>query len=205
MDAQLPQDPHTSPLTVLEFFALPGAGKSTVVSAFGKKVIVTTRQDLTEQWANSSKLQRIAHVGRAFGNLRLLNAAVRFCLGARLYTRDSMFRLIRLVAKTEWLQSRSGLVLLDQGFLQDVWSILLSSKAARAEPELLHSLIRLLYDGIDVTIVVLEVDSKTASARVSGRTNGGSRFDNLPEGQLRSSIAASSGLQRQIVEAARLA
>ncbi len=112
---------------------------------------------------------------------------------------------MRLVAKTEWLRSRSGVVLLDQGFLQDVWSIFLSSKTACADPALLCSLIRSLYERIDATIVVLEVDSETASARVSARTPGASRFDSLPEGQLRSSIEAASGLQRQIVESARLA
>ena len=189
----------------MELFALPGAGKSTVSEAFAKQALVTTRKDLTAEWANSSALQRLAHVGRAFGNYRLLTAAVRFGVGARLNTRESQFRLMRLVAKTEWLRSRSGVVLLDQGFLQDVWSIFLSSKTACADPALLCSLIRSLYERIDATIVVLEVDSETASARVSARTPGASRFDSLPEGQLRSSIEAASGLQRQIVESARLA
>lgn len=54
-------------------------------------------------------------------------------------------------------------------------------------------------------IVVIEVDPETASARVRGRTHGNSRFDGLPEGQLRSSLHSVSGLQRQIVEAATLA
>ena len=205
MDAQLPQCHRKPPLTLVELFALPGAGKSTVSEAFAKQALVTTRKDLTAEWANSSALQRLAHVGRAFGNYRLLTAAVRFGVGARLNTRESQFRLMRLVAKTEWLRSRSGVVLLDQGFLQDVWSIFLSSKTACADPALLCSLIRSLYERIDATIVVLEVDSETASARVSARTPGASRFDSLPEGQLRSSIEAASGLQRQIVESARLA
>lgn len=205
MDAQLPQDHRESPLTVLELFALPGAGKSTVAEAFAKQTPVTTRKDLTAEWANRSALQRLAYVGRAFRNRRLLTAAVRFALDARLDTRESLFRLMRLVAKTEWLRSRSGVLLLDQGFLQDVWSILLSSKAASPDPALLRTLIRSLYEGTDATIVVLEVDSKTASARVSARPHGESRFDSLPEGQLHSSIEAASGLQRQIVESARLA
>jgi hypothetical protein len=196
------RQPH---LTLVELFALPGAGKSTVAEAFAKQAPVTTRKDLTAEWANRSALQRLAHVGRAFGNYRLLKAAVRFGLGARLNTRESLFRLMRLVAKTEWLRSRSGVVLLDQGFLQDLWSIHLSSKAASVDPELLRSLIRLLYERIDATIVVLEVDSETASARVSARTYGESRFDSLPDAQLRSSIAAASGLHGQIVESARIA
>lgn len=189
----------------MELFALSGAGKSTVVEAFAEQALVTTREDLSAEWANSSALQRLAHVGRAFSNYRCLTAAVRFGVGARLNTRESLFRLMRLVAKTEWLRSRSGVVLLDQGFLQDVWSIFLSSKSLSADSALLCSLIRSLYEGIDATIVVLDVEPETASARVSARTYGDSRFDRLPEGQLRRSIEAASGLQRQIMESTRLA
>lgn len=205
MDAQLPQGHHKPPLTLVELFALPGAGKSTVSEAFAKQALVKTREDLSAEWAISSALQRLAHVGRAFSKYRLLTAAVRFGVGARLTTRESLFRLMRLVAKTEWLRSRSGVVLLDQGFLQDVWSIFLSSKSVRADSALLCSLIRSLYEGIDATIVVLDVDPETASARISARTYGDSRFDSLREGQLLRSIEAASGLHRQIRESARLA
>ena len=205
VDTQITQGRRKPPLTLVELFGLPGAGKTTVVQAFAQRATVTTRKDLTAEWANCSALQRLVHVGRALGNFRLLTAAVRFAVGSRLNTRESQFRLLRLVAKTEWLKSRSGVVLLDQGFLQDIWSIFLSSKTARANPALLRSLIGSLYERIDATIVVLEVNAETAAERVSTRPHGESRFDKLPEGQLRDSIAAASGLQRQIVESARLA
>ena len=205
MDAQVSQVQRTSPLKLVELFALPGAGKSTVVQAYAEQALVTTRKDLSAQWAECSALQRLAHVGRAFGNSRRLTAAIRFAAGAHLRTRESQFRLMRLVSKTEWQGSRSGVVLLDQGFLQDIWSILLSSQSACADPTLLSNLIRSLYGGIDATIVVLEVDPETASARVSARTYGKSRFDRLAEEELGRSIEAASGLQRHILEAARLA
>ena len=205
LDAQSSPAHRKSPLVLVEMFALSGAGKSTVVEALRKQALVTTRKDLSAEWAKRSALQRLAHVGRAFGYYRRLTAAVRFGLGCRLNTREGLFRLVRLVAKTEWLGSRSGVVLLDQGFLQDLWSILLSSKSTCADPSLLAALICSLYEGIDATIVVLDVDPETASERVSARTHGHSRFDRLPEAQLRSSIDAASGLQDQIMESARLA
>ena len=190
---------------LVELFALPGAGKSTVAGALAKRALVTTRADLSAAWANNSALQRLAHIGRALTDSQAVTAALRFAFGARLNTRESMYRLLRLMAKTDWLRTRSGMVLLDQGFLQDIWSIFLSSKSASADPALLCSLIGALYDGIDATIVVLDVNPETASARVSARTHGDSRFDNLPDGQLRDSISAASGLQRLIVESARRA
>jgi len=205
LDAQVSQICRTSPLQLVELFALPGAGKSTVAAAFAKQARVATRKDLSAEWAECSALQRLAHVGRAVANPRRLAAAIRFGISARLATGESRFRLLRLVAKTEWLRSRTGVVLLDQGFLQDVWSILLSSEAARADPAPLSILIRSLYQGIDATIVVLDVEPATASARVSARTYGRSRFDGLVEGQLGRSLEAASALQKQIMEAARLA
>jgi len=205
LNAQFPQGQRKSPLALVELFALPGAGKSTVVEALAQQALVTTRKNLSAEWENCSALQRLGHVGRTFANCRLLTAAVRFGVGARLRTGESQFRLMRLVVKAEWLRSRSGLVLLDQGFLQDIWSIVLSSRSASADPALLCSLIQALYEKIETTIVILDVDFETASARISARTHGDSRFDGLPEGQLRHAIEAASGLQRQIAESARLA
>ena len=205
MDAQVSQICRTSPLKLVELFALPGAGKSTVVNAFAQQALVGTRKDFSAEWAECSALQRLAHVGGAIANHRRLAAAIRFGMGSRLTARESRFRLTRLVAKSGWLRSRSGVVLLDQGFLQDIWSILLASNVARADPVQLSSLIRSLYQGIDATIVVLDVEPQTASARVGARTYGKSRFDGLLEGQLGRSIEAASALHKQIMEAARLA
>lgn len=205
LDAQPPQGPRKPPLALVELFALPGAGKSTIVAAAANRSLITTRKDLSAEWEDSPTLRRLFHVGRAFGTYGRLIAAVRFAVGARIATPESQFRLMRLIAKTEWLRSRSGVVLLDQGFLQDLWSILLSGKSACADPAILASLIRTLYEGIDATIVVFEVDPEIASARIMGRTHGRSRFDGLPEGQARNSLHAAIGMQRQIIEAARLA
>jgi adenylate kinase family enzyme len=205
LDAQLPQVQSEPPLTLVELFALPGAGKSTVAEAFARQALVKTREDLSAEWANSSALERLAHVGRAFGKHRRLQAAMRLAAGGRLYTWESQSRLMRLVIKAEWLRSRSGAVVLDQGFLQDIWSIFLSGKSMSADPDLLCTLVRSLYEGIDTRIVVLDVDPTTASARVSARTHGVSRFEHMPERQRLTALEAASGLQQQIMEAARAA
>jgi hypothetical protein len=96
-------------------------------------------------------------------------------------------------------------VVLDQGFLQDIWSIFLSAKSVSADPDLIWPLVRSLYEGFDTRIVVLQVDPATASARVAARPHGLSRVDALPERQRLTSLEAAHGLQRQIMEAARVA
>jgi adenylate kinase family enzyme len=205
LDAQPLHARRGHSLTLVELFAIPGAGKTTAVKAVAERALVTTRKDLSAEWANCSVLQRLAHIGRAFGKRRRLATAARFCRGARIATPEGVFRLMRLLAKTDWLRSRRGVVLLDQGFLQDLWSILLAGRSACADPALLAPLIRDLYEGIDATIVIIAVDPETASARVRGRTNGNSRFDGLPAGELRTSLYSASELHRQVAKAATLA
>ena len=198
------QRPNPPPALV-ELFALPGSGKTTIVEAVAEHAVVTTRKKLSAEWARSSAIEQIGYVSRAFGSRSRLATAMRFGLGARIATPESVFRLIRLLAKTHWLRSQSGLMLLDQGFLQDLWSILVSGKSDRCDPMLLAPLIRALYEGIEVRIIVIEVDAETASARIGGRTHGGSRLDGLPEEELRISLASASGVQHQIIDAAKLA
>ena len=204
LDAR-PQHRWETPLKLVELFAFPGAGKSTLVEAIAGRALVATRKDLSAEWAARPALQRVHHVGRGFANYRRLAAAARVVTGARLTTRESNFRLMKLIAKTGWLRSRSGVVLLDQGFLQDLWSILLSSRSATVDPARLAPLIRALYDGIDATVVVVDVDPETASDRVAGRPHGHSRFDGLPEPQRVGSLQSADQLLRQIIAAARLA
>ena len=205
LDAQPLQAHRGLSPALVELFALPGAGKTTAVNAVAERALVTTRKGLSAEWANCSVLQRLAHIGRAFGNRRRVATAARFCRCARIASPEGVFRLMRLLAKTDWLRSRPGVVLLDQGFLQDLWSILLSCRSACADPALLSPLISALYDGMDATIVILEVDPGTAAERVRGRTYGNSRFDGLPAGELRPSLHSASELHRQVGEAATLA
>ena len=47
---------------------------------------------------------------------------------------------------------------------------------------------------------------RTASrARIAGRIRGGSRLDGLPEEEIRMALASASGVQHQIIDAAKLA
>ena len=89
---------------LIELFALPGAGKSTIVAAVLNRALITTREDLSAEWADRSLLQQLVHVGRAFGSIGRLIAAARFGAGARIATSSSYVRLMRLMAKTEWLR-----------------------------------------------------------------------------------------------------
>lgn len=205
MDTQAARGDCGAPLKLIELYALPGAGKSSVVGAFVQRSPVTTRKDMSRAWRKLPRFRRFAYIARAAAYRGQWSVATRFAIAARLVTVESQFRLLRLVAKSAWIRSRSGTVLLDQGFLQDIWSILLSNRSSRVRPALVSPLLHALYDGMDTTIVLLEVDCATAAARVAGRTGGDSRFDSLPHPRLRQSIERANALYRDIAEAARLA
>jgi hypothetical protein len=64
---------------------------------------------------------------------------------------------------------------------------------------------KVLYDGIDTTVLVIEVDPSIAALRVAGRTHGDSRFEELPQPELHSALAAANVVQGQVNDAAMLA
>ena len=189
----------------MELFALPGAGKTTVAQAAAKRSFVSTRNDLSVAWADCSILQRGIHIARALGSPSRLAAALRFGASARIATIESIVRLMRLTAKSSWLKSRSGVMLLDQGFLQDLWSILVSGNSVRADPAFLSPLIRVLYEGVDARIVTIEVEPRLAASRLGERSYGDSRFDGLPTAELHTSLSSALELQSKIIGAAKLA
>jgi hypothetical protein len=190
---------------LVELFALPGAGKTTLTELAAQRAHVKTRKGLSAEWVTSSATHRFAHVSRAVLKPKHLAAAFRFASGARLASTESIFRLARMLAKTEWLRSQPGVLLLDQGFLQDLWSILVSGKSECPSPELLSPLIRVLYEGIEARIILIDVDPSVAASRIRARTHGASRFDDLPENEVRQSLTDGSNLLHAIGQAVKLA
>lgn len=189
---------------LVELFSVPGAGKTTLAKAAASSNPLVGRHDLRDMWRGQSRFRRSASIARALLNRERIGAAARLAIGVPLTDRQSLVRLVRLVAKTDRLRSQSGSLLLDQGFLQDLWSILYSARS-EPDPEQLARLIRALYRSIDARIVFIDVDSETALKRLSGRDYGRSRLDGLPDAEVRSSLSRTARLPHIIVESARRA
>lgn len=134
-----------------------------------------------------------------------LASAIRFATGARLFRRDSLARLARLLIKSHWFRAQTGPLLLEEGHLQDLWSILYSGSKKEPDPRQLAPLIRCLYRGMDVRIVYLEVDPQNAFDRIRARKHGRSRLDRLAEEDLRNQLLSHAQLPSRLVDAARLA
>jgi hypothetical protein len=190
---------------LFELFGLPGAGKTTITNAAAPGLTVVTRKDLSASWNRRTQLYRSTQIARGIGNVSGLTAGVRFAWRAHLASPESLLRLAHTIAKTHWLRSQSGVMLLDQGFLQDLWSMVFAAGCEDLDPAILAPFIEQLYSGIDTRIVVINVDADTARKRVSGRAGGNSRFDALPIDDLSALLPRATTLQRCIVAAARSA
>jgi thymidylate kinase len=190
---------------LIEFFAIPGAGKTTLVKAVAEKASVRTRHQISDKWNRQPLLQRGANLARSYLKLDRVADVLRFAAATRIANTDSLRRLLRLVGKTDRLHSESGTILLDQGSLQELWSILYANGSLATDPRILARLIGSLYDGLDASILFIDLDAKTASKRISARSHGHSRLDGLSNEQIRDDLARAENLPRQIIEAAALA
>lgn len=195
----------TGPPSVVELFGQPGSGKSAVARAAAAEPEQRTRARLGAAWKQQSVLAKALLIGRAIFGGSCLAKAITLAKRARLSRVDSLFRLFRLVIKSHWLRSQTGLLLLEEGHLQELWSIFYSAGRTEPDPHLLSPLIACLYRGFDVRIVFLDVAADEVVDRIRGRLHGKSRLDRLAEPELRQHIATTAQLPHRIVEAAKLA
>lgn len=186
---------------LVELFGTPGAGKTTLVHAAGLPGLLTNAR-LSAAWRRRPAPQKAVVLAGTVLSAAVTARAAQLAVRAPLASRDSLSRLARLVAKSHWVRVQTDGLLLEEGFLQDLWSILYSAGKLEPERKLLRPLIRSLYDGLDARIVHIDVDPETAVSRIAARAHGKSRFDGLPETALRGQIVATAQLSRTIAAAA---
>ena len=190
---------------LLEFFGLPGSGKSTVINAIARRPGVHSRHDIAMDWRRQSHLRRIGLTLSALRDVPLMLAALRLARGARLTSRESYERLFRLVLTKHWWVAQPGLLLLDQGALQSIWSILYASGRTHPRPSHIEAFLRVFFDGVAAQIVLLHVDEVIAAQRIVDRAHGRSRFDELPTTEIGSQLEGSIALLRTIHDAGHAA
>ena len=191
------------PVSLVELFSVPGAGKSTLVDAVSRERPLMTREAVSASWQKLPRTSKLAHVVGAFLDPRVSWAAIATAFNQRLSTPESLSRLVKLVARSRWLASQGGQVVLDQGLLQDLWSIHYASGRFDPDPKSLSPLLRQLYKGLDARILFINVDEKTAAARIRGRADGDSRLDGLPEADVQASLSRGSQVPQAILQAVK--
>lgn len=188
---------------LIEFFGVPGSGKTTLATLTARQCGLRTRSDLSASWNKQSAAKKFTQIFGSYLDVPCNAAAVRFAVKAKLRYPESIFRFGRLLAKRKWVTSQSDSLMLDQGFLQDLWSILCSARQSRPDMRALSDLIACLYKGIEPRILVLEVDAQCAARRISKRKHGDSRLDGLPEEVVSERLVSSAAILEAIIRAAQ--
>jgi hypothetical protein len=187
---------------LVELFGVPGAGKTTLSRLAALEIDAVSRHELSALWKKQSVFRTAGGLARAFLNFDRLLLALRFAGEARLWNRESLWRLLRLLTKSQAMRSKCDRVLLDQGLLQELWSALAAAGRHEVPSSVLVSLIRSLYDGIDARILYVEIGVEGALQRIAARRDGHSRLDGLWRDELRNELVRSTELARRIIDSA---
>lgn len=190
---------------VVELLGQPGAGKTTLAHAAAKMSKTMGRAELGAAWRQLPAMRKGLVLWQAIRNGACLARATRLVFGEPLLRWDSIARLARLLVKSHWTRSQSRPLLLEEGALQDLWSIYYSAGKMEPDPQLLAPLVRCLYRNVNARIVLLQVEPTIAFDRIRGRLDGKSRLDPLPEAELWRRLAGTAQLPHRLADAARLA
>jgi hypothetical protein len=171
-------------MLVVEFFGLPGAGKTTLADALGRHLQEEGRVCIYRRLVLADDRRAAArHLLRArfvvYGTLRhptLFGSAMRL-------VRDSRQTSMRDAAKVLWnlscvlgfwlwcRKTDADVVLVDQGVLQALWSVAFASRGAG---EFRPFLERLVTD--DIRFIHVVTEPADADARLGARTSGTTRI-----------------------------
>lgn len=186
---------------IIELFGLPGSGKSTLADALAQQFACLTRAELSGSWARQSGLRKAYLIMRGLTDLHILKAAIGFAITARLFSSDSLFRLVRMISKSHWIRTQSGTLLMDQSYLQDIWSILYGSRAQGDYHASIAALLAAMFRHTQPMILFLELAPDLSAVRVAERDSGNSRLDHLPVEQVRDQLVEANWIPAQILKA----
>jgi hypothetical protein len=195
---------------------LPGAGKT----ALAQLVL----EELTRAGYRSFALSRLdapetieKRKGGLFSKFKTLSglllssflygsiarSAFLYSLHVRPFNLASLRRFITLLGRLDFIRglvrSEYEIVLLDQGLLQNVWSLSATGEAPRDD----HYLVRLLqaiHDEFSPLIVGVHVGADLATERVTTRPTMRSRFDTLPASRTQSLLARQQDVISKILD-----
>lgn len=196
---------------VIEYFGLPGAGKTTVAENVisrlrrsGKRVADLSDID---QLGNRYSRERLL-----IGN-QLLKAHIRYGMGLGYYLattrplkyesviRTALLPLSELRLGRTLLKSEGCVYVLDQFTIQSIWSIAVGSNrwSKRWVSQVVHDMLT-INNQAERAFVFFDIDADSAADRIESRTNGNSRFDNKARDEVLSKLRGEVSRMAYIAE-----
>ena len=198
--------------TIVEWVGLPGAGKTTVSQAAYLKlqaqdVPVLLRQEILDQWARKSKVKKLLQLRpESLNHWDILRSSVLFAMRVKPLNFQSFLRAWRVFSNIKRADIaahtyNNSILLLDQGWIQEVWSACLSGTPPHADS--LKPTMSPLFHKRKTLIVHCKVDIETALNRIKGRKTMESRFDLMETGEAHARLQKYHHYLQTIIDCAR--
>ena len=198
---------------IVELVGLPGAGKTTLskqlVSKFKERGLqVIFRDKILHQWHQKNPWQKLMQLlPHNFNHWNILINSLIFALQVKPINRQSFSKAIKIFTNakrndTVFQSSDCDLILLDQGLLQETWSV--SVTGSPPATKYLKQEITLLFHNRPTIVLHCQIDIDTALSRVQNRQTMTSRFDLMDANQAHSILEKYSLYLDEIVSCARI-
>lgn len=173
---------------VIEFFGLPGSGKTTLQSHLqehlkSNSIIAATRKDLSYWLQSKSRMEKSCYlILNPIYTITIIVSLLRISKSIKLFSNDIFKNIISITTYPLYMNYYSNekdvdIIILDQAVAQGIWSICISSN------DFNKSLITKIFLNINIlykaTFIFFEIDSDTSIKRILNRQNGDSRFDSI--------------------------
>ncbi|MBD2359253.1 AAA family ATPase [Tolypothrix sp. FACHB-123] len=184
-EINLPQNKVNAPI-VLEFIGLPGAGKTTVfqqVVAQLKQqgVSVAAGDQILRDWKHQPLWQRLWKlIPQTQNQWRILWQSLLLATQVKPTNWLSFSKAIKTYANLKRIDAiaqsqKEQLILLDQGLLQEIWSIGITGTTPDLED--IRQELGLIFSQRSIAIVDFQINVETAIHRIKNRPTDQSRFD----------------------------
>jgi hypothetical protein len=171
---------------VVEFVGLPGAGKTTVfhpvVSQLAADGIsLVTRDEILQQWQKKTWVRKIWQLMPGSQNhFSILIQALELALQVKPRTRQSFSKAGKIFSNLKRIDStirhrRYPLIVLDQGLLQEIWSVGITGSPPSATQ--IMPVLTSLSRSRSLAVVHFQIDIETARDRLQSRSSQSSRLD----------------------------
>ncbi len=204
---------------LVEFTGLPGAGKTTIARAVlpelaraGYRCVVPGRLGDPPEAVPEGSSVWLGKLGTLSGliSVSLRNPVVFFRALAYAWSaaprslvtvRRMKTLLCRLSVIEGAMDADCDLVVLDQGLIQNVWSITAAGDPPKDERGL-RPLVERLLSGFSPLLVLVDIDVERAVERIGDRPTMDSRFDRMPAGRAAALLGRHGAVLERIVRCA---
>ncbi|MBE9083631.1 MULTISPECIES: AAA family ATPase [unclassified Tolypothrix] len=187
---------------ILEFVGLPGAGKTTVCREVASRlnnqgVSLVGGDEILQQWKQQSTWQRLIKlIPQTLNQWQILLYSLFLAFQVKPINKQSFAKAAKIFANVKRLDAiafgaarsaiarsaapspqNSQIILLDQGLLQETWSVGITGTTPSAES--IKQELALLFHQRPMAIVYFQIDVDTALKRIQNRPTAESRFDRM--------------------------